>query len=170
MKRALYDVTDDIAELLDLADDPEIDEQTILDTLEGLAYEFDEKAANIARMIDELEALAEIRSDKAAALRKQAQTDSNRAERLRGYLLGQMQKVGRLKFDVESRGDAFKFSTRNSDRVIVDEIDVNKVPEEFLRRKDPEIAKDALKKALKAGDEGAAKVGHLEKHMSLIIR
>jgi hypothetical protein len=88
MKRALYDVTDDIAELLDLADDPEIDEQTILDTLEGLAYEFDEKAANIARMIDELEALAEIRSDKAAALRKQAQTDSNRAEKLRGYLLG----------------------------------------------------------------------------------
>jgi hypothetical protein len=54
--------------------------------------------------------------------------------------------------------------------VVVDEIDVNKVPEEFLRRKDPEIAKDALKKALKAGDEGAAKVGHLEKHMSLIIR
>lgn len=169
MKRALYDVTDDIAELLDLADDPEIDEQTILDTLEGLAYEFDEKAANIARMIDELEALAEIRSDKAAALRKQAQTDSNRAEKLRGYLLSQMQKVNRPKFEVESRGDAFKFSTRRSDRVVAD-VPVDQMPEQFQRIKEPELNKDALKKALKANDEEAAKYGHLEDHYSLIIR
>lgn len=170
IKRTLYDVTEDVNALLEMMDDPDMDQQTIFDTLEGLAYEFDLKSANIARIIDELNSMAEVRKTKAARLMELARNDVNRADRLKEYLCDMMVKTGRTKFNVEDNGDTFGFSIRNADRVIIDNPYPENYPEKFLTIKQPEISKTKLKAAIKAGDPEVGELAHIEKHASVVIK
>ena len=52
----IYDLTEEFLKLLDMLEDEEVDEQTILDTLEGVEYEIEVKADGYAKIIKSLEA------------------------------------------------------------------------------------------------------------------
>lgn len=52
----LYELTDEVLQLYDMMEDPEMDEDAILDTLEGVLGEFDQKADNYAKLIRNMEA------------------------------------------------------------------------------------------------------------------
>ena len=52
---SLYQLTGDYLELLNMLEDEEIDEQVILDTLEGLDGEIEIKADNYAKLIRHIE-------------------------------------------------------------------------------------------------------------------
>lgn len=52
---SIYELTGEYLELMDMLEDEEIDEQTIIDTLEALDGEIENKADNYAKIIRSLE-------------------------------------------------------------------------------------------------------------------
>ena len=51
----LYELTGDFLTLMDMLEDEECDEQCIMDTLESVEYEIEEKADGYAKIIKSLE-------------------------------------------------------------------------------------------------------------------
>ena len=78
-----------------------------------------------------------------------------------------MEATGKTKFKTQ----LFSFNVQNNPAsVVMDESDVANIPERFLKYKDPEIDRKAIKDAIKAGDQDAIDIAHLEQSQSLRIR
>lgn len=99
MSATLYEMTGQYLEALDFLTDPEneVDQQTAVDTMEGLDGSIDEKMLNVGRFILEMEHQSE--GIKAAIDRMGARKKAidNRAEWLKGYLKAAMEQTGKTK-------------------------------------------------------------------------
>ena len=58
----MYELTSDYLEVLELASNPEIDPQAITDTLEAINAEIEIKSENTAKVMRELEGMAQYRA------------------------------------------------------------------------------------------------------------
>lgn len=143
----LYEINEEIRAAADAA--YIVDEETgeilekdqYLDELEALK---DVKIENIALYIKNLSAEAAAIKAEKDALAKRQKAAENKAEYLKRYLTGFLS------------GEKFKspkvaISWRKTESVQVN--DILKLPEEYLRFKDPEPDKTLLKKALKEGKQ-----------------
>lgn len=162
----LYQLTSDYTELMLLAEDPDIDEQAFLDTLEGIEGELEDKADNYAKVIRSLEADAAACDAEAKRLRAKKQTIENNVKRMKGALQYAMQATGKVKF----KTPLFSFGIRkNPASVVVDEQYIENIPGRFLIPQEPVVDKKAMKDALKAGEDLTG-ICHLEQSESLSIR
>lgn len=162
----LYELTNDYSELLELAEDPDIDPQAFLDTLEGIEGALEDKAENYAKVIRTLEGDAAACDAESKRLRNKKQTIENNIKRMKAALQFAMQTTGKTKFKTQ----LFSFGIRkNPASVVMDETYLENIPERFLIPQDPVIDKKALKDALKAGEDLEG-VAHLEQSESLMIR
>lgn len=162
----LYELTEDYTNLLAIAEDPDIDEQAFLDTLEGIEGELEDKADNYAKVIRSLEADAAACDAEAKRLRAKKQTIENNVKRMKGALQYAMQATGKVKF----KTPLFSFGIRkNPASVVIDAVNVRDFPEEFIIESEPVLDKKALKDALKAGEDLTG-LCHLEQTESLQIR
>jgi hypothetical protein len=167
----LYELTSDYLNLLEMAEDPDIDEQAFLDTLEGISGALEDKAdgyAKVMRMLDGDAVAIKAEEDRLSARRK---TIENRIKRMKQSLQYVMEATGKTKFKTQ----LFSFGIRNNaESVVIDTEDVTDIPAEFLKFKDPEPNKTALKQALKDGDDDMKellqKLCHLERTRSLSIK
>lgn len=149
MNLTLYQISDqylqDVAKLNEL----DIDDQTFADTLESLSGELEVKTTNVAMFVRNLEASAEAIKQAEAAMTARRKAIENKAERIRQYLLDNMQRTGISKIECPY----FKIALRdNPDSVVIDPLAV--IPAEYLRQPEPPpptADKAALKAALKAG-------------------
>lgn len=132
MNTSLYLLADEYqlaaAKLADL----DLDEQTIADTLEGLAGSLEVKATNVGMFIRNLEVGAEAikqAEEKMAARRKFIE---NRANRIRAYLKDNMLRTGISKIECPY----FKLSIRdNPPSVVIDAPEL--VPADYMRQPEP---------------------------------
>jgi predicted DNA-binding protein YlxM (UPF0122 family) len=163
----LYELTSDYLNLLELAEDPDIDEQAFMDTLEGIEGALEDKAdgyAKVMRMLDGDAVTIKAEEDRLSTRRK---TIENRIKRMKQSLQGMMELTGKTKFKTQ----LFSFNVQNNPAsVVMDESDVANIPERFLKYKDPEIDRKAIKDAIKAGDEDAMDIAHLEQTRGLRIK
>ena len=163
----LYELTNDYMELLQMAEDPDIDEQAFADTLEGIEGALEDKADGYAKVMRMLEADAKgIRAeeDRLSARRK---TIENNIKRMKQSLQYAMEATGKTKFKTQ----LFSFNVQNNPAsVVMDEQDIENIPERFLKYKDPDIDRKAIKDAIKAGDEDAMAIAHMEQTKGLRIR
>ena len=162
----LYQLTDDYLTLLEMADDPDMDEQALMDTMEGIEGEIEIKAEGYAKVIRTLEGDAAACDAESKRLRNKKQTIENNIKRMKSALQYAMQVTGKVKFKTA----LFSFNIqKNPAAVVVDEQYIENIPERFLVRKDPEINRKAIKDAINAGEdlEGLA---HLEQTESLRIK
>ena len=162
----LYELTEDYMNLLALAEDPDIDEQAFMDTLDGIEGAIEVKADNYARVMRQLEADAAACDAESKRLKNKAKTIDNNIKRMKQALQFAMQATGKTKFKTQ----LFSFYIqKNSASVVMDEQYIENIPERFLIRKDPEINRKAIRDAINAGEdlEGLA---HLESTESLRIK
>lgn len=162
----LYELTEDYMNLLELAEDPDIDEQAFTDTLEGIDGALEDKAEGYAKVIRTLEGDAAACDAESKRLRNKKQTIENNIRRMKAALQYAMQATGKTKFKTA----LFSFGIqKNPAAVVIDEGYIENIPDRFLIPQDPQIDKKAIKEALKAGEdlEGLA---HLESTESLRIR
>lgn len=134
----LYEINNEILNCVDA----ETGEIFDVDRFEELELERDAKIENICLWIKNLKAEAEAlkaEKDVFAARQKAAE---NRMESLKRYISGYLDGA---KFESAK----VKVSYRKSESIEIE--DVHKLPEEYLRYKEPEADKTALKAALKAG-------------------
>jgi len=159
----LYELTDQMQQLLEMGADPDIDEQTFLDTFEGLEGEIEEKADGYAKVIAELEGDAEALYKEITRLTLKRKTIQNNIERMKRNLASSMVITGKKKF----KTDLFSFAIqKNPPSLVID--DPKKVPQMFLIPQDPKIDTASIKEKLKAGED--LDFAHLTQTESLRIR
>ena len=162
----LYELTEDYMNLLELAEDPDIDEQAFTDTLEGIDGALEDKAEGYAKVIRTLEGDAAACDAESKRLRNKKQTIENNIKRMKAALQYSMQATGKTKFKTA----LFSFGIqKNPAAVVMDEAYIENIPERFLVRKDPEINRKAIKDAINAGEDIGG-IAHLESTESLRIR
>jgi len=163
----LYELTNDYMELLQMAEDPDIDEQAFLDTLEGIEGALEDKADNYAKIMRMLDGDALAIREEERRLEARRKTVENNIKRMKQSLQTMMELTGKTKFKTQ----LFSFNVQNNPAsVVIDEPDVANIPERFLKYKDPEIDRKAIKDAIKAGDEDAMDIAHLEQTRGLRIK
>lgn len=141
------------------------------DTLDGIEGEFDIKAENIACFIKQLEGDLELLKKQKAAFERRRKAKENQLERIKTYLLDCMNKTKRTKIDMPKAKISVRNNAESAD--ILDEksfvaMCIKRNLKEYLRFKEPDINKTAVKNALKAGE--AIPGAELKRTQSLVIK
>lgn len=146
----LYDYTEKALEIYELLASEEIDQETYDAILDGLGTT--EKIEQMCKYCDELEAEAEKYKKFAEKTRKRGQIKENAAKRIKKSLLDHMEATG------EKRKEAGKFILTTRSIASTEIVDINQIPDEYLRIKPAEADKMAIKRVLLTGKEveGAA--------------
>lgn len=162
----LYELTTEYMELLAMLEDPDVDDELIADTLEGIDGELEVKADGYARVMRQMDADAKVIKAEEERLANRRKSLENRAANLKSRLQQMMEITGKVKFKTE----LFSFGIqKNPAAVVIDEHYIENIPEEYLIRQDPKIDRAKLKEDLKAGKDLDG-IAHLEQTESLRIR
>lgn len=165
-KSTLYDLTGEWLDLYDMADDPDMDADVWFDTIEGLEGEIEDKADGYAKVIAQLNADAAAIKAEEDRLYSRRKTIENRVNNMKSRLQSMMELTGKTKF----KTPLFSFGIQNNPAsVIIDEMYIENIPEEYLIQQDPKIDKAKLKEDLKAGKDLDG-IAHLAQTQSLRIR
>ena len=133
---SLYQITENYDAVLNMLYDEEIDEQTILDTLESIEGEFEDKADGYAKLYKSLKYDAEIIKAEIERLRARLTTFESRSQALKDTLEANMKQIGKTKF----KTTLFSFNIQKNgglQPLRLDVLDVNKIPKNYLIPQDP---------------------------------
>ncbi|MBQ6578996.1 MAG: siphovirus Gp157 family protein [Bacteroidales bacterium] len=148
---SLYELTGQMRTLMDMASDPDVDEQVLADTMESLDFEIEEKADGYAKIIQSLKAQVEGLKGEIERLQSRKRTIENNIDGMKRNLEDSMRAIGKLKF----KTDLFSFGIQKNPMTV--EI-VGEVPKKFLIEQEPKVDKKALIEFVKAnGDTDYAK-------------
>lgn len=163
---SLYELTGEYLRLMDIADDPEIDAEVLADTLEALDGEIEVKADNCAKLIRNLTTQIEALDSEIERLSKRKASMNNTIDAVKKNLYVAMKATGKTKF----KSELFSFNIQKNapSLVLNDDVDINKLPAEYLKFAKPTIDKTLVKNALKEGAE--FDWAHLEQKDSLRIK
>lgn len=150
----LYQLTAEYLALMEMAEDPDIDEQAFLDTLESIEGDICDKAEAYAIIISEVTAKAAQLNSEAKRLTAWADSLTNKAARMKDALMFSMDAVGAKKIET----DHFRFSIAGNGGKKPLKI-TGEVPEAYTIMK-PEIDTKGIRDALEAGME--LNFAHLE--------
>ena len=134
----LYEITGEILELLMMAEDSELDQKMIRDTMEGLDFEFEEKAEAYAKVVKTLGMDIAGLDEEIQRMTKRKATIKNNIDRLKRSLEGAMIATGKRKFKTPLFG--FGIQKNPPSLNILDE---SKVPAEFWIEQQPKLDKKA---------------------------
>lgn len=143
----LYKLTNDYETVLNMLYDEDADEQMILDTLEAIEGEIEDKADNYAKIIKELEAKQNARKEEAKRLTESAKVFENRVKALKSNLFNSMKATGKTKFAT----DLFSFNIAKNGGKQTLTID-GEVPEEYTKTI-TENDTDKIRQALEKGEK-----------------
>ena len=144
----LYELTNDYMNLLELAEDPDIDEQAFMDTLEGIDGALEDKAEGYAKVIRTLEGDAAACDAESKRLRNKKQTIENNIKRMKTALQYAMETTGKTKFKTA----LFSFGIQKNG-YSVSILDESKIPDKYLIPQEPQVDKRAIVADLKGGEQ-----------------
>lgn len=149
----LYELTGEYLELLNMLEDEDIDEEMIIDTIEGLDGEIELKADNYAKLIKNIESNMDGIKKEIDRLNNRKIIFDNRIKSLKNHLYNSMKITGKTKFTTELF--SFNIQKNGGKRRLTVDVDVNLIPEDY-RIKQPDIVDgDKLREFLsKNGLEG----------------
>ena len=148
---ALYELASEYLEATQKLSELDLDEQTVLDTLEGLQFPIEQKATNVAMFVRNLEASADAIKEAEGKMATRRKAIENRAARIRDYLKQQMERCEIQKIE----GPHFRLAIRQNPPAVVVDAE-SQIPAEFMVTPEPPPPapdKKALKAALKTGTE-----------------
>ena len=158
----LYEITGEILELLTMAEELELDQKMIRDTMEGLDFEFEEKAEAYAKVVKTLEMDITGLDTEIQRMTKKKATIKNNIDRLKRSLEGAMIATGKRKFKTPLFGFGIQ---KNPPSLNV--LDESKIPEEFWIEQQPKLDKKAALAYVKENEVDWAELSQTE---SLRIR
>lgn len=159
----LYELSTNFMQVLEMAQDPSIDPQTIADTLEAIEGEIEYKADGYAKVIKELEADSNKLTSEIERLTERKKSLQNNIANMKQSLTLAMQTTGKTKF----KTDLFSFNVqKNPPSLKID--DDTKIPKEFYIPQEPKLDTSAIKELLKNG--AVLDYAHLEQGEGVRIR
>lgn len=162
----LYEISEEFQRLYEMADEMELTEEDIKDTVEGLEYELEEKAdayAVVIRSLDGDSASLKAEIDRLTARKR---TIDNNIKRMKQSLETAMKAADRPKIKTK----LFSFGIqKNPPAVKID--NPGAIPAEYLIPQEPKIDNAAIKKMLKGLEKNEFCLwAHLEQTEGLRIR
>jgi len=167
----LYELTDEFMRLQQWLEEEDADEdQALADTLEMISQDFEEKADGYGMVIKNLEAdTAEIKAQEDILMEEVKRLKAKRTgyekqtDRMKEALRKALELTGKKNLKTEK----FTFGTRKSSNVVITAENVWDIPDDYLRYKDPEPDKAAIKEFLK---DNECEWAHMETKVSLSLR
>lgn len=143
----IYELTGQFLQLLDMLEDEEVDEQVIMDTLESVEYEIEDKADGYAKIIKALETDVDGIQKENDRLTSRKKTYENRIKWLKQNLEMCMRATGKKKFTT----DLFSFNIQRNGgkRKLTIDVDVENIPEEYRIKQPDAVNGDKLREYLK---------------------
>lgn len=144
----LYELKENYKQLSEMLYEEEIDEQCVLDTLESIEDEIENKADNYAIIIKELLGDAEICKQEKLRLEARQKSFENRAKLLKDKLEEVMKETGKIKFKTAK----FSFGIQKNGGlppIWVDD-DYSNIPQKYLKV-EPDNTK--IRQALDSGEK-----------------
>lgn len=160
----LYDLTQEYAALLAMAEEGDLDEQTLADTFEGLDGEIEDKADGYAKVIADLKMQGDGLQKEIDRLTKMKKSLDGNIERMKKTLEFAMIATGKKKFKTPLFSFWIQKNTPSLKLDVVDEA----VPAKYHIPQPDKINTEQIKKDLKAGE--AIDFAHLEQSESIRIR
>lgn len=158
----LYEITGALLELLEMAEEKDLDQKTINDTMEAVELEFEEKADGYAKVIKTLEGNVDLLDKEINRLTERKKTVKSNIASIKKNLENAMIVTGKRKFKTL----LFNFGIqKNPAALIID--DESQIPQEYLVPQEPTVDKKAIKEYLK---ENEVEWAHLSQTESLRIK
>lgn len=162
---SLYEITGQFKELMDMAEECNLTQADIADTLEGLEWELEEKADAYAKVIRSMEEDVNAIDAEIKRLTNKKRVKNNNIKALKTNLEKAMIETGRRKF----KTPLFSFGIqKNAPSVVIE--DESKIPDTYRIKQPDKIDKRALIKDLKDGEVFPFDVARLVQSESLRIR
>lgn len=158
---SLYELTGQMGYLHQLLEDPEAEEQVILDTMESIDFEIEEKADGYAKIIRMLNAETDAISAEIDRLTARKKALANNADRLKTSLEQAMIFLDKKKF----KTTLFSFNIQKNPATVNI---IGKVPKKYLIPQEPKVDKRAIIEYVK--EHGNTKYAELTQSESLRIR
>lgn len=148
---SLYQLSGDYLEALNFLSDPEMDfdSDAVANTLEGLAFEVETKAINVAKFLRNMEATAEAIKKAESEMAKRRKALETRILWMKGYLKDSMEKTGINKIECPYFGLSIA-----KNPAALEIFDVDSIPAEYKSQQivyETVIDKAAIKSALSSG-------------------
>lgn len=150
-KLTLYDISQDYLQALDLFTDPEADipMEAALDTLEGIEGQLQDKAVNVAKFVQNLNATARAIREAEQQMARRRKAIENRAVWIKDYLKANMEAAGITKIE----SPWFRLAIQKNPGA-VEIIDEASLPDDFKTEVvTVKIDKAAIKEAVREGFE-----------------
>lgn len=158
----LYEIVGAFKELLEMASEENMDQKLISDTLEGIEFEFEEKADGYAKVVKMLEGDVEAIDKEIKRLTEKKNTIKNNISGIKKNLENAMLITGKTKFKTLLFGYNIQ---KNPASVSID--DETLIPKDFWIEQEPKLDKKSLAAFLKENEVSWA---HLTQTESLRIR
>lgn len=158
----LYEIVGEFKELLEMASEENMDQKLISDTLEGVEFEFEEKADGYAKVVKMLEGDVEAIDKEIKRLTEKKNTIKNNISGIKKNLENAMLVTGKTKFKTLLFGYNIQ---KNPASVSID--DETLIPKDFWVEQEPKLDKKSLAAFLKENEVSWA---HLTQTESLRIR
>jgi len=146
----LYELTGQYEEIANLLYDGETDEQTVLDTLESIAGEIEDKADNYAKIIKNISAGAEAVKKEEERLHARRMSLEGKVKWLKETLKANLEFIGKTKFKTELF--SFSVSKNGGKQPLAITENIEDIPGKYLVQQDPLPNKEAIRELL-AGKE-----------------
>lgn len=153
----LYELSEQYQILQELVYDPDVDEQTLKDTMEGLWGEIEEKADGYARIIFSMKADIEILKKEEERLSLRRKSLENRSKLLKDNLEANMRYMDKPKFKTA----LFSFNIQKNgglQPLVIDGL-LEDIPGKYLIAQDPIPDREAIRELL---EEKQVDWAHLE--------
>ncbi len=158
----LYEIVGAFKELLEMASEENMNQKLIADTLEGVEFEFEEKADGYAKVVKMLEGDVEAIDKEIKRLTEKKNIIKNNISGIKKNLENAMITTGKTKFKTLLFGYNIQ---KNPVSVSID--DENQIPKDFWIEQEPKLDKKSLAVYLKENEVSWA---HLTQTESLRIR
>jgi len=161
----LYELTGQYEEITNLLYDGEADEQTVLDTLESIDGEIEDKADNYAKIIKNMLADAEAVKEEEERLHKRRMSLENRVKWLKETLKANLEFIGKTKFKTELF--SFSVSKNGGKQPLTITENTDEIPGKFLVQQNPLPNKEAIRDLLADKEVEWAKLEPYGTHLNI---